>query len=112
VVDVGGGTTDLSLIAVLERDGNLELQRVAVGEHILLGGDNMDLALAYGVARKLASQGTQLDAWQTRALAHACRASQGALLSDPTWRRAGGGAQPRLEADRRQRSAPKSRAKS
>ena len=41
VVDVGGGTTDLSLIAVLERDGNLELHRVAVGEHILLGGDNM-----------------------------------------------------------------------
>jgi hypothetical protein len=53
-VDVGGGTTDLSLIAVLEREGNLELQRIAVGEHILLGGDNMDLALAYGVARKLA----------------------------------------------------------
>ncbi len=50
MVDVGGGTTDLSLIAVLERDGNLELHRVAVGEHILLGGDNMDLALAYGVS--------------------------------------------------------------
>ncbi|HCL85890.1 MAG TPA: nucleotide-binding protein, partial [Comamonadaceae bacterium] len=46
VVDVGGGTTDLSLIAVQERDGSLQLQRVAVGEHILLGGDNMDLALA------------------------------------------------------------------
>jgi molecular chaperone DnaK (HSP70) len=57
VVDVGGGTTDLSLIAVLERDGNLELHRVAVGEHILLGGDNMDLALAYAVARKLAGAG-------------------------------------------------------
>jgi hypothetical protein len=56
VVDVGGGTTDLSLIAVLERDGNLALQRIAVGEHILLGGDNMDLALAYGVARKLAQE--------------------------------------------------------
>jgi hypothetical protein len=47
VVDVGGGTSDFSLIAVLERAGNLELHRVAVGEHILLGGDNMDLALAY-----------------------------------------------------------------
>ena len=84
VVDVGGGTTDLSLIAVLENEGNLELHRVAVGEHILLGGDNMDLALAYGVARKLAAQGTQLDPWQTRALAHACRAAKEALLSDPS----------------------------
>ena len=82
VVDVGGGTTDLSLIAVLERDGNLALQRVAVGEHILLGGDNMDLALAYGVARKLAAEGKQLDAWQTRALAHGCRAAKEQLLAD------------------------------
>ncbi|MBP8133407.1 Hsp70 family protein [Zoogloea oleivorans] len=82
VVDVGGGTTDLSLIAVLERDGQLELHRVAVGDHILLGGDNMDLALAYGVARKLAAQGTQLDPWQTRALAHACRGAKETLLGD------------------------------
>ena len=84
VVDVGGGTTDLSLIAVLEREGNLELQRIAVGEHILLGGDNMDLALAYGVARKLAAEGKQLDAWQTRALAHGCRAAKEQLLADAT----------------------------
>ena len=82
VVDVGGGTTDLSLIAVREREGNLELQRIAVGEHILLGGDNMDLALAYGVARKLAQDGKQLDAWQTRALAHGCRAAKEQLLAD------------------------------
>jgi molecular chaperone DnaK (HSP70) len=82
VVDVGGGTTDLSLIAVREREGNLELQRIAVGEHILLGGDNMDLALAYGVARKLAQEGKQLDAWQTRALAHGCRAAKEQLLAD------------------------------
>ncbi len=84
VVDVGGGTTDLSLIAVQERDGHLELQRVAVGEHILLGGDNMDLALAYGVARKLAAEGKQLDAWQTRALAHGCRSAKEQLLADET----------------------------
>ncbi len=83
VVDVGGGTTDLSLMAVVERDGALELHRVAVGEHILLGGDNMDLALAHGVARKLAGQGTQLDPWQIRALTHGCRAAKEALLSDP-----------------------------
>lgn len=82
VVDIGGGTTDLSLIAVLEHQGTLELHRVAVGEHILLGGDNMDLALAYGVARKLATQGKTLDAWQTRALAHACRHAKETLLAD------------------------------
>lgn len=82
VVDIGGGTTDLSLIAVVERNGTLEPHRVAVGDHILLGGDNMDLALAYGVVRKLAEQGTKLDAWQTRALAHACRAAKEALLGD------------------------------
>ncbi|MBN8454741.1 Hsp70 family protein [Accumulibacter sp.] len=82
VVDVGGGTSDFSLIAVLERAGNLELHRVAVGEHILLGGDNMDLALAYAVAGKLAAQGSKLDAWQLRALTHACRAAKEALLGD------------------------------
>lgn len=82
VVDVGGGTSDFSLIAVLERDGNLELHRVAVGEHILLGGDNMDLALAYAIAGKLAAEGSKLDAWQMRALTHACRAAKETLLSD------------------------------
>jgi len=83
VVDVGGGTTDFSLIAVIEREGNLELHRIAVGEHILLGGDNMDLALAYVVARKLATQGTQPDAWQLRALTYACRSAKETLLTDP-----------------------------
>lgn len=81
VIDVGGGTTDLSLIAVVERDGNLELHRIAVGEHILLGGDNMDLALAHGVAQKLAAQGTRLDAWQMRSLTYACRTAKEKLLS-------------------------------
>jgi hypothetical protein len=80
VVDVGGGTSDFSLIAVLEREGSLELHRVAVGEHILLGGDNMDLALAHTVARKL-PKGTTLDAWQLRALTHACRGAKERLLA-------------------------------
>ena len=83
VVDVGGGTSDFSLIAVVERDGNLELHRVAVGEHILLGGDNMDLTLAHVVARKLAANDTKLDAWQMRALTYACRSAKETLLSDP-----------------------------
>ncbi|BFO57014.1 Hsp70 family protein [Acidovorax sacchari] len=83
VVDVGGGTSDFSLIAVTEDAGNLQLNRVAVGEHILLGGDNMDLALAHGVARGLAAEGKQLDPWQMRALTYACRLAKEQLLSDP-----------------------------
>ncbi len=82
VVDVGGGTSDFSLIAVVAQDGNLGLHRVAVGEHILLGGDNMDLALAHGVARQLAAEGKPLDAWQLRALTYACRQAKEKLLSD------------------------------
>jgi len=82
VVDAGGGTTDLSLIAVIEKDGNLELHRIAVGDHILLGGDNMDLALAHVVAGKLAAQGTQLDPWQVRALTHGCRSAKELLLAE------------------------------
>jgi len=84
VVDVGGGTSDFSLIAILEREGNLEPHRVAVGDHILLGGDNMDLALAHLVARKLQANGTQLDAWQMRALTYACRGAKEHLLADAT----------------------------
>ncbi len=84
VVDIGGGTSDFSLIAVLERGGSLELHRVAVGDHILLGGDNMDLALAHLVARKLAAAGTTLDAWQLRALTHGCRTAKEKLLGGET----------------------------
>ena len=82
VIDVGGGTSDFSLIAVIEDAGNLQLNRVAVGEHILLGGDNMDLALAYGVAQVLAAEGKQLDSWQMRALTYACRHAKEQLLGD------------------------------
>ena len=65
VCDVGGGTTDFSLIAVSEEGGELRLERVAVGEHILLGGDNMDLALARvlsGTARGAGAQGRHMAA--------------------------------------------------
>ena len=68
VVDVGGGTTDLSLIAVTDNDGNLELTRIAVGDHILLGGDNMDLALAYTMKAKLEKEGDRLAPWQVQAV--------------------------------------------
>jgi len=76
VVDVGGGTSDFSLIAVAEEDGRLALSRLAVGDHILLGGDNVDLALAHVVNEKLKAQGTRLDSWQFAALTHACRAAK------------------------------------
>jgi hypothetical protein len=82
VVDVGGGTTDLSAICALEKDGGLELVRVAVGDHILLGGDNMDLALAHVVKGRLAAEGKEVDRWQMVALTHACRVAKERLLGD------------------------------
>jgi len=87
VCDVGGGTTDFTLIAVSDEGGELELKRVAVGEHILLGGDNMDLALAYAVQQRLAAKGTKLDAWQMRGLSQNCRAAKEALLQPDSPRR-------------------------
>ncbi len=84
VCDVGGGTTDFTLIGVAGRDGELELTRLAVGEHILLGGDNMDLALAYAVGANLAGGMEGLDASQKIALTYACRSAKEALFSDPT----------------------------
>lgn len=82
VVDVGGGTTDLSLVAVTDEDGNLGLNRIAVGDHILLGGDNMDLALAYRINAKLGAEGKQLQPWQIQALTHGCRDAKEQLLAD------------------------------
>lgn len=82
VCDVGGGTTDFTLLQVAAEDGELVLQRVAVGNHILVGGDNMDLALAHLAGQKLTELGHRIDAWQSVALWHACRAAKEALLSE------------------------------
>jgi molecular chaperone DnaK (HSP70) len=82
VCDIGGGTTDFTLIAVREESGELVLERVAVGDHILLGGDNMDLALAYAVRERLAQAKTTLDQWQFRGLSLSCREAKEKLLSD------------------------------
>jgi molecular chaperone DnaK (HSP70) len=82
VIDIGGGTTDFSLIDAVALDGSLGLQRVAVGDHILLGGDNMDLALAHVVGQELTAQGKELDRFQLSGLAHACRSGKEKLLSD------------------------------
>lgn len=80
VVDIGGGTTDFTLIAVTEHAGELALERVAVGEHILLGGDNIDLALANLVAQRLAEKGTRLDSRQMQMLWNNCRIAKERLL--------------------------------
>ena len=84
VADVGGGTSDFTLIEVTDNDGALGLARVAVGDHLLLGGDNMDLALAHTVAAALAQSGTKVDASQMPQLSHAARQAKEALLADPT----------------------------
>src|SRR6201997_617121 len=73
VCDVGGGTTDFSLIMVSEEAGELTLKRVAVGDHILLGGDNMDLALARLLQRRLEASGHRIDTWQLHGLWHQSR---------------------------------------
>jgi hypothetical protein len=80
VVDVGGGTSDFSLIQAVEQQGELGFIRLAVGDHLLLGGDNMDLALAKFVESKLPGAG-RLDAAQYGTLTQACRAAKESLLS-------------------------------
>ncbi len=80
VVDIGGGTTDFTLIAVTEHAGELALERMAVGEHILLGGDNMDLALARLIAGQLAQKGTRIDNLQLHQLWQNCRVAKEKLL--------------------------------
>jgi hypothetical protein len=83
VIDVGGGTSDFSLIQAVEKQGALGFVRLAVGDHLLLGGDNMDLALARLVESRLASH--RLDAGQFGSLVQACRQAKEALLSpNPT----------------------------
>ncbi len=82
VCDIGGGTADFSLIAVTDVAGSLELERISVGEHILLGGDNMDLALAYTLQARLETAGNSLDSWQFLALVHAASKAKIALFED------------------------------
>jgi molecular chaperone DnaK (HSP70) len=82
VCDLGGGTADFSLVAATDNNGELELERISVGEHLLLGGDNMDLALAFQTRARLADNGSELDAWQFQTLIHLTRAAKEKLLSD------------------------------
>ncbi len=82
VADVGGGTTDFTLIEVGEEKGSLALTRLAVGEHILLGGDNMDLALAHTAAGHLAKRGVKLDSGQMLLLSHSSRRAKEQIFGD------------------------------
>ena len=81
VVDVGGGTTDFSLIVVRRGAEGLALERVAVGDHLLLGGDNIDLALARLVAERSA-EARGLDAARWQQLTSLCRDAKERLLGD------------------------------
>jgi len=83
VCDVGGGTTDFSLITVSEESGELALRRVAVGDHILLGGDNMDLSLARLLQQRLEEDGHRIDTWQLQSLWHQARIAKEKLFSEP-----------------------------
>ncbi len=80
VCDIGGGTTDFSLITVVETPSGPGFRRVAVGDHLMLGGDNIDLALAHKVEKKLGA--SRLDAEQWSALRYSCRTAKEKLLSD------------------------------
>jgi len=82
VCDIGGGTTDFSLIRVTSEKEELGLERVAVGDHILLGGDNMDLALAYSLSEGLKGKGIMLDYLQMQTLWYSARMAKEKLLAN------------------------------
>lgn len=82
VIDIGGGTTDFSLISVVDEKGDLQLERVAVGAHLLLGGDNIDLSLAYLAKNKFENDGHEIDDWQLQKIVHACRQAKEKLFGE------------------------------
>jgi molecular chaperone DnaK (HSP70) len=79
ICDIGGGTSDFSLVRAHVQGANVEFERTAIGEHLLLGGENLDLALARRVEQKL---DTKLSHRQRHALRIACSAAKERLLSD------------------------------
>ena len=81
VCDVGGGTSDFTLVRVRREGDRIEFTRTAVGKHLLLGGDNLDLTLAWLVESKL---NTQLSIRQRSALRRQCAAAKERMLADPS----------------------------
>lgn len=82
VVDVGGGTTDFTLIRVDAGADGPELRRVAVGDHLMLGGDNMDAAVARRAEQRVAEAGRRLGSAQWAQWVQACRMAKETLLAD------------------------------
>ena len=85
ICDVGGGTSDFSLIRVRMANDQVQFERTAIGEHLLLGGDNLDLALARHVEEKL--HAPRLGLRQRHALSRACCAAKEQLLTNPSMER-------------------------
>ncbi len=86
VCDVGGGTTDFTLITLREVDGRPRFERIAVGDHLILGGDNIDLALARALEPRLGQQAGKLSVERWKALCHQCRQAKEAILDGQTER--------------------------
>ncbi len=84
VCDVGGGTTDFTLITLREAEGSPRFERIAVGDHLLLGGDNIDLALARQVERQFSGKRQSLSTDRWKALCHQCRQAKEAILDGET----------------------------
>lgn len=84
VCDIGGGTTDFTLVGVIEKYGTLSLERLCVGNHILLGGDNIDLALSYLLAEKGENEGKPLDEWQQKVSIQILKELKEKALSEET----------------------------
>lgn len=82
VVDIGGGTTDFTLIQISVGTDGAELRRIAVGDHLMLGGDNMDAALARHAEERLVAGGRKVSAAQWTQLVQASRVAKEALLGD------------------------------
>ncbi|CRX39164.1 hsp70 family protein [Estrella lausannensis] len=83
VVDIGGGTTDFSLIRHKGEDSSSGFERVAVSDHLLIGGDNIDRAIAYRLRERLEEKGEALSESEWLSLIQAAKASKEELLMDP-----------------------------
>ncbi len=84
VCDVGGGTTDFTLIYLKDEDGHLGFERLAVGDHLILGGDNVDLALARRLEAQFARQKLSLKGNRWKTLCHQCRQAKERILDGRT----------------------------
>jgi hypothetical protein len=81
VCDVGGGTTDFTLIALKSMEGHPGFERIAVGDHLILGGDNMDIALADAMETRMSTSGSPLSFDRWKALCNHCRQAKEEILN-------------------------------